>query len=428
MINESPIQSALPFASDALLRAIAEEYGTPLYVHDENSYRRHAGEALSAPNAFGLFVRYAMKANPHRAILRTFDRMGIGVDASSCFEVRRAIAAGIAPGRIQLTSQELPTSARLKELVELGVVYNSTSLAQLRLFATLFPCNTHPLSVRINPGLGSGHNNRTNTAGPAASFGIWRDYLPEVLDLARKHSLTISRLHSHVGSGSDWRVWQKAARMTLEVARELPDVETVNLGGGYRIDRMDPDKSISFQTAFAPVKEAFDEFAAETSRRLRLEIEPGTYLVARGCILLARIIDMVDTGPHGYRFLKLDASMTELLRPMIYGDRHPIRLLGKGDRATRGYVVVGTCCESGDIFTPSQGKPEEIDTAALPEAQRGDYVAVMGVGAYGATMCAKNYNSRPAGAEVLIRSDGSHRLITRRESPEEVWARELHSD
>jgi diaminopimelate decarboxylase len=199
---------------------MAAAYGTPLYVHDEYSYRRYAREALAAPNAFGLSVRYAMKANSHRAILRIFDSTGIGIDASSHYEVHRAVAAGIAPERIQLTSQEVPTPERLKEIVELGVVYNATSLTQLRLFAEIFRGDGHQgispppqrggapaLSVRINPGLGSGHNNRTNTAGPAASFGIWRGYLPEVLDIAARHSLTILRLHSHVGSGSDWRIW-----------------------------------------------------------------------------------------------------------------------------------------------------------------------------------------------------------------------------
>ena len=83
MTGGNSIQAALPFASDSQLRAIADGYGTPLYVHDENSYRRYAKEALEAPNAFGLSVRYAMKANSHRAILRIFDSMGIGIDASS---------------------------------------------------------------------------------------------------------------------------------------------------------------------------------------------------------------------------------------------------------------------------------------------------------------------------------------------------------
>jgi diaminopimelate decarboxylase len=420
-----PGEVPLPFASDAELASLADRFGTPLYVHHEDSYRCYAARALEAPNACGLFVRYAMKANPHRAVLRIFDSLGIGIDASSYFEVRRALAAGIAPGRILLSSQETQTPARLLELVGLGVLYNCTSLSQLQLFADLFPGRAYPLSLRINPGLGSGHNHRTNTAGPSASFGIWHTYLPQVLEIADRHNLRIARLHSHVGSGSDWRIWQKAASLTLAVARSLPDVEIVNLGGGYRIDRMHPQNSIDFQLAFAPVKTAFEDFAKETGRRLLLEIEPGTFLAANSSLLLARILDIVDTGPQGYTFLKLDASMTELLRPMIYGDRHPLRLLGRQGGALMPCVVVGTCCESGDLFTPRQGNPEELDTLLLPNPERGDLVAVLGSGAYGLAMSARNYNSRPACAEVMIASDGTARLITRREEPEEVWDREM---
>jgi diaminopimelate decarboxylase len=419
------MMNVFPSVSDALLITIAETYGTPLYVHDETTYLRYGRDALEAPNAFGLTVRYAMKANPHRAILHIFDGMGIEIDTSSYHEVRRALAAGIAPQKILLTSQETLTTARLEELVRVGVRYNATSLAQLECFAELFSGDTPPLSVRINPGLGSGHSNRANTGGPSASFGIWRDYVPQVLDVAARYGLTISRLHSHIGSGSDWRIWQKAAQLTLDVARDFPGVEIVNLGGGYKIDRMEPERSICFQTAFQPVKEAFEAFAAETGRRLHLEIEPGTFLVANGCCLLARINDIVDTGRDGYRFVKLDASMTELLRPMMYGERHPILLLGEAGPATTPCVVVGACCERGDIFTPKQGNPEEIDTVLLPEVEGGDFIAVMGVGAYGAAMCAKHYNSRPACAEVILRSNGSHSLITRPERLEEIWQREV---
>lgn len=222
----------------------------------------------------------------------------------------------------------------------------------------LFPQNTQPLSIRINSSLGSGHNNRTNSAGLAASFGIWHEYLSEVLAIMEEHFLTVSRLHSHVGSGSDWLIWQKAARLTLGVARNLPNVTLVNLGGGYKIDRMMPENSMHFEKVFPYVKEAFEEFAMETGRQLHLEIEPGSFLAANSCLLLAKVNDIVDTGAEGYRFLKLDASMTELLCPMIYGDRHPIRLLecgettashGESGHSSRGIDV--TSDPQNNVFT-----------------------------------------------------------------------------
>ena len=424
-MNLANVQRPLAFGSDAKMIEIAREFGSPVLVHNEDSYRQSAREALRAPNAFGIHVRYAMKANSHRVILRILSEEGIDIDASSYAEVKRAIAAGIEPHRIELTSQMPLASEELREIMELGVIYNATSLLQLRNYARLFAGSDRPFSVRINPGLGSGHNNRTNTAGLAASFGIWHEYLPEVLSIAKDHSLKITHLHTHVGSGSDWTIWQKASRLTLGIARRMPDVETVNLGGGYKIDRIDAAKSIDFRTVFPHVKESFEEFAADTGRKLKLEIEPGTYLSANSCILVSRVCDVVDTGREGYNFIKLDASMTELLRPMIYGARHPFRLLGKSEDSSKDYVIVGTCCESGDIFSPREGDPEEVDTVTFPEAAIGDYLAIMGVGAYGISMSAKNYNSRPICAEVLIRYDGSHVLISRQQEIEEIWAREL---
>jgi diaminopimelate decarboxylase len=424
-MTDNNLQPSLTFSSDHQLTEIARKFGTPILVHDEKSYIRYGKEALAVPNAFGVTVRYAMKANSHSVTLLIFDRMGIAIDASSYYEVKRALSSGIAPYKIKLTSQEVLSSARLMELVTLGVLINCTSLTQLQLFAQQVSGSNHTISVRINPGLGSGHNNRTNTAGAAASFGIWHDYIPEILSIAQNHSLKISSIHTHVGSGSDWKIWQKAAELTLDIARQFPDVVTVNLGGGYKIDRMRPENSIDFQSVFTVVKDLFENFAVDPGRKLHLEIEPGTYLAANSSLLLTQVNDIVDTGPYGYLFIKTDTSMTELLRPMIYGARHPIRLLQKGETTANSYVVVGSCCESGDIFTPKEGDPEQIDTVKLPEAAIGDYIAIMSAGAYGISMSAKNYNSRPICSEILIRSDGSYVLISQRQKPEEIWEREI---
>jgi diaminopimelate decarboxylase len=427
-MTDHNLQFPLTFSSDQQLEKIAQTFGTPLFVHDEESYMRYGKEALAVPNAFGVTVRYAMKANSHSAILQLFDRMGIALDASSYYEVKRALSAGITPEKIKLTSQEVLSPERLTELVNLGVCINCTSLTQLKLFAQQVSGSNHSISVRINPGLGSGHNNRTNTAGPAASFGIWHDYIPEILSIAQNHRLKITSIHTHVGSGSDWKIWQKAAKLTLDITRKFPGVTSVNLGGGYKIDRMQPSNSIHFQSVFAVVKDLFENFAKDTGRKLHLEIEPGTYLAANSCLLLTQVNDIVDTGPAGYQFLKTDTSMTELLRPMIYGARHPIRLLQKGETAATPYVVVGSCCESGDIFTPKESDPEQIDSVKLPEASIGDYLAIMSTGAYGISMSAKNYNSRPICAEVMIRSNGTPLLISHRQKPEEIWDKEIGID
>ncbi len=273
-------------------------------------------------------------------------------------------------------------------------------------------------------------DNRAATGGTFSTFNQLKNALTvcspgDTLYIRQGIFNTTFTFNTHVGSGSDWKIWEKAASMTLGITGQLPDVTIVNLGGGYKIDRMNAEKSIDLQSVFSVIKKDFETFAHDTGRELFLEIEPGTYLSANSCLLLTNVNDIADTGPHGYHFIKTDASMTELLRPMIYGARHPIRLLKKNGARLRHYAVVGFCCESGDIFTVKEGDPEAVDTVALPEAQINDTLAIMGAGAYGIAMSAKNYNSRPICAEVLIRSDGSHVLISRRQEPEEIWEREL---
>src|SRR6058998_1851507 len=179
-----------------------------------------------------------MKANPSRGVLTLFRDLGLHIDASSDYEVERALRAGFPPDTIQLTSQ-MP-SRRLAEFLGQGVVFNACSLYQLEEFGRL--ARGYALAVRMNPGLGSGSTNRTNTGGPASSFGIWHEYLEDVKKTAARHGLIIRTLHSHIGSGTDPEVWKRVARMTLDLAAELPDVTAVNLGGGFKVGRM-PEES-----------------------------------------------------------------------------------------------------------------------------------------------------------------------------------------
>ena len=175
--------------------------------------------------------------------------------------------------------------------------------------------------------------------------------------------------------------------MNFDIVRQFPDVVTLNLGGGFKVGRMPEEQSTDLQVVGQPVKEKFEEFAAETGRTIRLEIEPGTFLVANACALLSKVQDVVSTGEGGYNFIKLNTGMTELLRPSIYGAQHPISLSqGLEKDATEDYVVVGHCCESGDILTPAPGDPELLATRTLPVAEIGDFCVIDGSGAYASAM------------------------------------------
>ncbi len=373
--------------------------------------------ALAFPNPFGLTVRYAMKANPNAAFLRLFDALGLHFDASSGFEAWRAIKAGIAADKISLSAQEMPND--FLELAASGVRFVATSLRQLDTWGQSLPGTG--LAVRFNPGVGSGGTNRTNVGGPHASFGIWHEQAGEVCRLAEQHQLKIDRIHTHIGSGSDPDVWQHVAEMSLALVEPMESVTQLDLGGGYKVARMSTENSADLRVVGRAVGDAVQAFADRTGRKLHLEIEPGTFLLANAGALLATVQDVVSTGEEGHEFLRTDAGLTDILRPAMYGAQHPIVIVSLSPTAEQQrYVVVGHCCESGDIMTPAPGDPESISERLLTKAVAGDLVVIEGAGAYCASMAAANYNSFPILPEVLLKQDGSLQLIRRRQTLDEV--------
>ena len=301
--------------------------------------------------------------------------------------------------------------------------FNACSLNQLRTFGEQFP--GAELGLRFNPGLGSGGTVKTNVGGPASSFGIWHEYRPEVEEIVEKHGLKVVRIHTHIGSGSDPAVWQHVAGMSLGMVRDFPHVTTLNLGGGYKVGRMSYEQTTNLQEIAEPIREAFEALADETGRRIHLEIEPGTYMVANSCSLVSTVQDIVDTGEDGYRFLKLDTGMTEILRPSLYASQHPLILLPRVDTGNLvPYVAVGHCCESGDLITPAPDHAGVLHARELPEVQPGDLCVIEGAGAYCSAMATKNYNSFPEAPEVLVRETGDLTLIRRRQTLDQMLQNE----
>lgn len=407
-----------------LARQLAAQYGTPIFVYDEAVLLRQARAALQMPAPFGLTVRFAIKALPTRAVLKLFASEGLHFDASSGFEVERMLLAGIAPDRISLSTQQLPDN--FAELAQAGVKINACSLNQLERYGEALPGTR--IGLRFNPGLGSGGTNRTNVGGPASSFGIWKDHWPQAAAIVQRYQLVAERIHSHIGSGSDPLVWQRVLGLNLDIVRQFPDVTHLNLGGGYKVGRMPEEKSTDLSSVGGAMRKELLQFAESTGRQLHFEIEPGTFLVANAGAVLSRVQDVVNTGDGGYTFYKLDCGMTEILRPSLYGAQHPIQILQTeaGDpTAQQPVIVVGHCCESGDILTPAPGDSEALAPRLLPPAKIGDLAAIGGSGAYCSAMAAKNYNSFPEAAEVMLRADGSHALIRKAQSLEQMLANEI---
>gem|GEM_PF-909518 len=204
---------------------IQENFETPVYVYSEAELRARAQEFLDFPSMYGHTVRFAMKSNSQRNILKLFSDMGLSIDASSSFEAMRAIAAGVPVENIQISSQEIGKD--MKELIEDGVFFVATSLHQLEVFGKLFPGKK--CGIRVNPGVGSGGFTQISTGGNTSSFGIWHTKIDQVQEIVEKYGIIISKLHFHIGSENTPESWVDSVEHGFKILRQIQTIDTFNM-------------------------------------------------------------------------------------------------------------------------------------------------------------------------------------------------------
>lgn len=404
-----------------MTRALATRYHTPLYVFFESTVRARCAElraALSYPHSV---IRYACKALTLRAILQIVREEGLWIDASSLNEAKRALLAGYSPNTIQFTG-ESSSQAVFTELMELGVGINCSSLDQMRLIGELFPGAR--VSFRLNPGEGHGANNKVNTGGPASKHGIYIDQLDDVRRITREYDLRIHGVHAHIGSGTDLEHWLRIKDITLSVAKKFDEISFVNLGGGLPVVYNPATELPMPLTQWGDrLSESMLKYCQECGRDIRLEIEPGRFVVAESGFLISEIQNIKRTP--SYQFAILNTGFNHNPRPAMYGSYHPIEIVSGDSRDLRGseeYVIGGYLCESGDLFTRSE--TGELLPRLFPKLQVRD-LAIMGlVGAYSHPM-KSDYNSMNLPASILIDTSGAARVIERRGTLEDIIRREI---
>ncbi len=413
-----------PFAPTTLAES-AQTHGTPLWVYDAATIERQ----VAALRPFDV-IRFAQKANSNTHILRLMRRAGVLVDAVSLGEIERALAAGYSPGihnghaEIVFTA-DLLDHATLARVTELGVPVNCGSIDMLDQLGAASP--GHPVWLRINPGFGHGHSNKTNTGGEHSKHGIWHTDLPLACQRVRANGLQLVGLHMHIGSGVDYMHLQEVcgAMVTLvqTALAQGMDMRAISAGGGLSIPYQAGEPSIDVAHYFSLWDAARQQIATLLGHPVTLEIEPGRYLVAESGVLVTEVRATKQMGVNP--FVMVDAGFSDLMRPAMYGSFHGMELLHADGSPVLGAlqptVVGGPLCESGDVFT--QGEGGVVQQRQLPPAQVGDLLVLMDTGAYGASM-SSNYNTRPLIPEVLIEA-GQPRLIRRRQTVAELLALEV---
>ncbi|NHQ82115.1 diaminopimelate decarboxylase [Chromobacterium vaccinii] len=399
------------------LADIARQYGTPLWIYDAGAIRQRIAQL----KAFDT-IRYAQKANSNTHILRLMRAEGVKVDAVSLGEIERALAAGYGGGEdadIVFTADVLdrPTLARV---VAERIPVNAGSIDMLLQLGEAAP--GHPVWLRINPGFGHGHSQKTNTGGENSKHGIWHGDLDEALQAIRQFKLRLVGVHMHIGSGVDYGHLEQVCGAMVDLVAKLDcDIEAISAGGGLSIPYRDGEPRIDTGHYFQLWDAARQRIAERLGHPVRLEIEPGRFLVAESGALLAEVRAVKNMGSR--RFALVDAGFNDLMRPSLYGSYHHITVLDADGNEKTGAVdtvVAGPLCESGDVFTQQEGGT--VETRPLPPATVGDLMVFHDAGAYGASM-SSNYNSRPLLAEVLV-DGGEPKLIRRRQTMAELLALE----
>jgi diaminopimelate decarboxylase len=406
-----------PFAPD-LLRSLAQTHGTPLWVYDAATIRAR----IAALRCFDT-IRFAQKANSNLHLLKLMRDEGVVVDAVSLGEIERALAAGFTARNegasgIVFTADVIDRATLAKVVAE-GIPVNAGSIDMLHQLGTASP--GHRVWLRINPGFGHGHSNKTNTGGEHSKHGIWHADLDAALAAIRQHGLKLMGLHMHIGSGVDYSHLQTVCDAMVDLAARVDmPIEAISAGGGLSIPYRDGEAPIDTAHYHALWQGARRRIEAARGHPVHLEIEPGRYLVAESGVLLAEVR---ATKTMGSRFFALvDAGFNELMRPAMYGAHHRISVIPAGEMPHEmvDTVVAGPLCESGDVFTQADGGV--VLSRSLPRAEVGDLLVFHDAGAYGASM-SSNYNSRPLTAEVLV-DGGQARLIRRRQTVAELLALE----
>ncbi|QMV19819.1 diaminopimelate decarboxylase [Granulicella sp. 5B5] len=425
----SPSSSPRPFVyvqdrlvcSGVDVTALAEQYGTPLYVYSADAIRERAtmlqqAFAAAAPR-LNTTLCYAVKANSSLAILKMLGEAGCGFDIVSGGELERVKrAAPQSVGKVVFSGvgkQAWEMDAALQAGI---LLFNVESEAELELLSERAVAlnKTARIALRVNPDVFAETHPYISTGLSAHKFGIAIARARAVYQRAASlPGLKPEGVSVHIGSQirAVEPFGQALARVRSLVEELRSDgiaIHYVDAGGGFGIEygegAFDPAASVaSYAKELAAVMQGLDA---------QLLLEPGRFLVAQAGALVTRVLYTKQNGDK--HFVITDAAMNDLIRPALYQAHHEIWPVVKSDRAPQKADIVGPVCESGDFFARDR---------LLPELEAGDLAALLDAGAYGMTL-ASHYNTRVHPAEVLVEG-GAARLVRRRETLDELMAAEI---
>lgn len=385
------------------LTDIAKEYPTPFYLYSMHTVMDHFTKIQKAFSEVDPLICFSMKSNSNLTICKALVGAGAGLDIVSGGELYKALKVGCPPERIVYASVG-KTEEEITEAVNKGILFfNVESLPELIMIDTVARHLSKKVKValRVNPDVKADTHDYITTGTKEKKFGIDFEVAEEIFDNANKYShVDLKGLHVHIGSQiTDPKPFVTSLNKVLEfIETSNIDIEWLNIGGGFGIVYDEEEKATTAQ-----------EFAKEIlplikGKPFKVILEPGRFIVGNGGVLVCKVI-YVKTASSGKKFAIVDAGMNDLLRPSLYSAYHQINPVVERESKKYKYDIVGPICESGDYLGLARDMQDLLS---------GEYLAVMGAGAYGFTM-ASNYNSRPRPAELMV-EDGSVRVVRQAET------------
>jgi diaminopimelate decarboxylase len=392
------------------VKELCEQYGTPLYVYDAQVIENQIDKLKNAFSGIKLKLKYAAKALTNISILKLIKNAGCDVDTVSLEEIEIALKAGFLPSQITFTPNSVHFSEIIKA-VEKGVFVNIDNLHILEQFGEKYG-NTVPCSVRVNPHVEAGGNEKIKTGHAESKFGISVDQQDLITDIYKKYNLNITSLHVHTGSDfSDVEVFMKVAEIMFEFALKFKTIKIMDFGSGFKVAYKKGDKTTDIKLLGEKITAATKKFASQYGSEPEIWFEPGKFIVS-DCGVLFTEVNVLKHSPAA-TFAGINTGLNHLIRPMMYGSYHEIVNVSNPNGEISEFSVVGYICET-DTFAWKR---------KLNDVREGDILAILNAGAYGFSMSSQ-YNSRPRPAEILVHKGNSH-LIRKRETLEDVLKNQI---
>ena len=389
------------------IESIASKFGTPIFIYSAAAIEEAYKQFRAATDGD---INYAVKANSNLAVLRLLARCGAGADIVSGGELARALKAGFSADKIVFSGVG-KSDDELKEALkcEIGQI-NAESESEVQRILDLAKNSSVRLGLRVNLNVTPETHAKISTGGSTTKFGIPASEVKRIYhQISSSESVNLGGLAVHIGSQimdkKAYKVaWQELKKLADDLVAEGLEVPSLDLGGGFGVDYKSGEPA-DIKSITALASEIF------SGTGYGLSFEPGRWLLAEAGALIVSVLHVKET--EGKQFIITDGAMNDLIRPTLYDAYHRVEPIHKNEGKMLESDIVGPICETGDYFALGR---------KMPLAKRGDLLAIMSAGAYGAVM-RSNYNSRPFASEVMVIKGKAH-AISAKQSVEDLLAQD----